>query len=152
MALKEVKGQISDISIEKRKIAIETKERVFVILEWGAGLDRIMEKQKEHWFVQVTYEETNGVNTINTIAYWEKPADWPVRHTQSGGRKPYGKSTEERKDIRLMACLKAATELFVSQAFSDEAAIEELTYESACDMVAKQAVRMEGILESKHNT
>ena len=148
MALKEVKGQISDISKEKRKIAIETKEREFVILEWVAGLDAIMAKQKEHWFVQITYEEVNGVNVINTIAYWEKPADWPQRPS-SGGRKSYGKSPEERKDIRLMACLKSATELWQSPCVSDE--IEMQPYEDVCLRITKAAVEMEKVLSGESN-
>lgn len=143
----EVKGQISDISFEKRKIAVLTKEQTFEILTWTPGLDAKMGKQKSRWFVQITYTGEGEAKVINTCEYWEKPEDWPQQQYSGKKKGSYGKSPEERKDIRLMACLKAAVDMWHSPCMEDEDDL--LSYEETCKKVAGVAVEMEKVLSGE---
>ena len=151
--LKKVEGQITSINHEKRGIALQDKEGTIHPMYWTENIKMVNwkgEPLKERWFIQVTAERNEKDDTwwVKDQQYWKKPDDWPVRQSQSGGsRKSYGKSPEERKDIRLMACLKSATEIWQCPCIEVEDQL--VSYEEVCTRIAKAAVEMEKALSGE---
>ena len=163
--LKKVEGQITSINHEKRGIALQDKEGTIHPMYWAENIKMVNwkgEPLKERWFIQVTAERNEKDDTwwVKDQQYWKKPDDWPVRQSQSGGRKSYGKSPEERKDIRLMNCVNSLTTLATSPQMYDliDLVFEDkdgkpvdkpLTLTELGIMVAKAAVEMEKVLSGE---
>jgi hypothetical protein len=156
--LKTVEGQISAINYDKRGIAIKDRAGTVHPMYWAESFGMLNwkgDQLKERWFIKVTAERNEKDDTwwVKDQQYFKKPDDWPVQSKQEkkGGWGKPPMSPEERKDIRLMACLKAMTEIATKFGISEEE-IKKGEIKSLVDVgkfVAQGAVEMEKILSGE---
>ena len=145
-----IEGNITEIDYNNKCFGLrsgdgKTEYKVY----WKPQHDSYMAKQKVGYYEKPTVDEVDGLLKLEDIRYNPRPEGYPKLQKKSGGGGSWGKSPEERKDIRLMACLKSATELWQSPCVSDE--IEMQPYEDVCLRIARTAVEMEKVLGGESN-
>ena len=112
-----IEGNITEIDYNNKSFVLQSGDgKTEYKIYWKPQHDGYMVKQKVGYYEKPTIEDGDGgLLVLVDIHYLPRPENFPkLQKKGSGSKGYYGKSPEERKDIRLMACLKAATELATS--------------------------------------
>lgn len=144
-----IEGNITEIDYNNKCFILQSGDwKTEYKIYWKPQHDSYMVKQKVGYYEKPTVDEVDGLLKLEDIRYNPRPENFPkLQKKGSGGKGYYGKSPEERKDIRLMACLKAAAETWQSPCIEDEK--ELLSFEDTCTRIAKAAVEMEKVLSGE---
>ena len=138
-----IEGNITEIDQDNKYFILTDKEGKSTKVFWKPQHESYISRQKVGYYEKPVVElAEDGTAQLEDIFYVQRPADYPRIPKQKGQYQYRGKTDQERKEIMLMACLKSATELYVSP-FGSEDDLEKIeTYEEICTRVAQAAKKM----------